>query len=33
MTLKKDIEKNVQDNTSATEDYMEQINQSIIAAV
>lgn len=33
MTLKKDIKKNVQDNTSATEDYMEQINQSIIAAV
>lgn len=33
MTLKKDVEKNVQDNTSATEDYMEQINQSMIAAV
>ena len=33
MTLKKDIEKKFQDNTSATEDYMEQINQSIIAAV
>lgn len=33
MTLKKDVEKNVQDNTSATEDYMAQINQSMIAAL
>lgn len=33
MTLKKDVETSIEDNTSATVEYMKQINESFIAAL